>query len=241
MSENTVPGDSGRRTVDPDGIPQKPFEAPDGSTTVLLVRHGATQPARVGKPFPAKDGHGDPDLAPEGHVQATQVGRRLSTEHSAKPFEALYVTSLIRTHQTARPFVAVSGLTPRVEPGLREVHLGDYEGGLLRIKGAEGDPTVAEVYRQERWDVIPGAEPWDEFQGRCVEAVERIRLEHAGGRVIAVVHGGVIAAVLSHVTQSRRFAFVSADNTSVSEIVYLKDPVDRWILRRFNDTTHLAT
>jgi probable phosphoglycerate mutase len=54
-----------------------------------------------------------------------------------------------------------------------------------------------------------------------------------------VVHGGVIAAVLAHVAGSRNFAFVSADNTSVSEIVHLGEPIDRWVLRRFNDVTHL--
>ncbi|MEZ5269971.1 MAG: histidine phosphatase family protein [Microthrixaceae bacterium] len=85
----------------------------------------------------------------------------------------------------------------------------------------------------------PGAESWDAFQGRCVSAVERITNAHRGERVLAVVHGGVIGAVLAHVARSRNFAFVGADNSSVSEIVHIGDPIDRWVLRRFNDVTHL--
>lgn len=242
MSENQVPPPASSpvdRYDDDGGVPQRRFAAPEGSTTVYLVRHGATEPAHPDRPFAVMDGHGDPALAPEGVEQAEAVAKRLAAEHARTPFDALYVTSLRRTHETAAPFVAATGLTPAVEPDLREVHLGEYEGGLLRLKGAEGDPVVREVYTRERWDVIPGAESWEGFQGRCVAAVERIVAAHAGQRVVAVVHGGVIAAVLSHVAASRNFAFVSADNCSVSEIVRIGPPIDRWVLRRFNDVTHL--
>ena len=242
MSENQVPpaGQSPVDRYDPDGgVPQRRFAAPEGSTTIYLVRHGATQPAHPDRPFPTRDGHGDPSLAPEGVEQADRVARRLAEQHRVEPFSSVYVTSLVRTHETARPLLDATGLPMLVEPDLREVHLGEYEGGLLRLKGAEGDPVVRSVYSEERWDVIPGAESWDAFQGRCVSAVERITEAHRGERVLAFVHGGVIAAVLSHVARSRNFAFVSADNTSVSEIVHLSDPIDRWVLRRFNDVTHL--
>lgn len=242
MSENQVP-DPHSSPVDrydaDGGVPQRRFEPPQGSTTIYLVRHGATEAAHPDRPFATMDGHGDPALAPEGIDQAVRVAGRLVQEHRIRPFSALYATSLRRTHETAAPFLEATGLEMRIEPDLREVHLGEYEGGLLRLKGAEGDPIVREVYTQERWDVIPGAETWEGFQGRCVAAVERIGEAHRGERVVVVVHGGVIAAVLAHVTASRNFAFVSADNSSVSEIVRLAPPIDRWMLRRFNDVTHL--
>jgi probable phosphoglycerate mutase len=37
-------------------------------------------------------------------------------------------------------------------------------------------------------------------------------------------------------TGAESFAFVGADNASISELVVLGD---RWIVRRFNDTAHL--
>ena len=242
MSENQVPapGQSPVDRYDEDGgVPQRRFSAPEGSTTIYLVRHGATEPAHRDRPFATAHGHGDPALAPEGVEQARRVAKRLAAEHEIEPFSVVYVTTLRRTHETAQPLLEATSLLKREEHDLREVHLGEYEGGLLRLKGAEGDPLVREVYSEERWDVIPGAEPWVDFQRRCVGAIERITEAHRGERVVAVVHGGVIAAVLSHVAKSRNFAFVSADNTSVSEIVHLGDPIDRWVLRRFNDLTHL--
>ncbi|MEZ5239848.1 MAG: histidine phosphatase family protein [Microthrixaceae bacterium] len=239
-SGNGGPGESPVDRFDEDGsVPQRRFEAPEGSTTIYLVRHGATQAAHPDRPFETRDGHGDPPLATEGIEQARRVGKRLVAEHRIRPFAAVYVTTLRRTLETAAPLLDATGLSHSVEPELREVHLGEYEGGLLRLKGAQGDPIVREVYEQERWDVIPGAESWAQFQGRCVSAVERIADAHRGQRVLTVVHGGVIGAVLAHVARSRNFAFIGADNSSVSEIVHLPAPIDRWVLRRFNDVTHL--
>ncbi len=244
-SDSTTPApdhavDSPVNRFDEDGgVPQRRFEPPAGSTTVYLVRHGATEAAHADRPFATMDGHGDPALAPEGVEQALKVCERLVAEHDIAPFSAIYVTSLRRTSETAAVFLEATGLEVRTEPDLREVHLGEYEGGLLRLKGAQGDPIVREVYAQERWDVIPGAERWEDFQGRCVASLERVVAAHPGERVVIVAHGGVIGALLAHVTEARNFAFISADNTSVSEIIRLAPPIDRWVLRRFNDVTHL--
>ncbi len=248
MAINDTPGqdESPDRRLDPvnrydedGGVPQRRFTPPSGSTTIYLVRHGATQAAHPDRPFETRDGHGDPPLAAVGVDQARAVCARLEAEHALEPFASVYVTSLRRTLETATPFLDATGLDGRLEADLREVHLGDYEGGVMRLKGAEGDPLVREVYTQERWDIIPGAETWDAFQGRCVAAIERIVGQNQGQRVLAFVHGGVIGAVLSHVTRSRNFAFVGADNSSISEIVHMGQPIDRWALRRFNDMSHL--
>jgi probable phosphoglycerate mutase len=69
---------------------------------------------------------------------------------------------------------------------------------------------------------------WRGFQ-RIVEA-------HADQRVMVVAHGGVIGQLLHAITGSRRFAFSSADNASISEIVAHPERV---VLRRYNDVSHL--
>jgi probable phosphoglycerate mutase len=65
----------------------------------------------------------------------------------------------------------------------------------------------------------------------------QIVADHADQRVVVVVHGGVIGAVLAEATGSRPWAFMGADNGSISHLVGHNR---RWILRRFNDTGHLA-
>jgi len=217
----------------PEGFRQHRYSAPPEATTILLVRHGESAAAKPDEPFPLTGGHGDPPLHTAGVEQAERLGERLGSV----PIDAIYVTTLRRTHQTAAPLAARLGLTPVVEPDLREVHLGEWEGGVLRARVAAGDPLLAEILRQERWDVIPGAEPLEAFHERTVGAIARIATTNAGRLVVAVVHGGVIGQLLHHATGSSRFAFASADNASISEIVVFED---RWHLRRFNDTAHLG-
>jgi len=203
-----------------------------GATTVLLVRHGESAPAHPERPFPLVDGHGDPPLDPVGHEQAQRLAQRLENER----IDAIYVTNLCRTAQTAAPLAERLGIEPIVEPDLREVHLGEWEGGLLRVRAAAGDPLFEQIFREERWDVIPGAEALDVFDQRCSRGLARIVAAHPDGRVMVVVHGGVIGQILHQVTGSRRFAFSGADNASISEIVAHERRV---VLRRYNDVSHL--
>jgi 2,3-bisphosphoglycerate-dependent phosphoglycerate mutase len=218
--------------VPPEGFRQHRFVAPPGATTVLLVRHGESAPAHPDRPFPTRDGHGDPELDPVGVEQAELLAERLRTE----AIDAIYVTTLRRTHQTAAPLAARLGLTPIEEPELREVFLGDWEEGELRRRAAARDPLFEQIFVQERWDVIPGAEPHEAFDARVWSGFQRVAAAHPDERVVVVAHGGVIGQLLHRVTDSRRFAFAGADNASISEVVVDRD---RIILRRYNDVAHL--
>jgi len=124
-----------------------------------------------------------------------------------------------------------------VEAGLREVYLGEWEGGVLRKMMADGNPTGERVLAEERWDVIPGAEPAAAFAGRVRAAMERLAAGHPGQRVAAFTHGGVIGEAFAQASGSRPFAFLGADNGSISRLVVSGD---RWTVRTFNDTAHLA-
>jgi 2,3-bisphosphoglycerate-dependent phosphoglycerate mutase len=217
---------------EPASYRQRRFEPPPGAAELVLVRHGESEAYVDGSPFPLVGGHGDPPLSSQGAEQA----RRVCTRLSRAGIDAIYVTTLRRTAQTAAPLAAQLGLEPRVEAGLREVYLGDWEGGVLRKMMAGGDPTGHRVLAEERWDVIPGAEPAAEFAGRVRDTIERLAAGHPGQRVAAFTHGGVIGEALAQASGSRPFAFLGADNASISRLVVSGD---RWILRGFNDTAHL--
>jgi probable phosphoglycerate mutase len=210
------------------------FTRPPGSTELLLVRHGESEAMVPGRPFPLVDGHGDPELAPLGLEQAARLAERLA----AHPIDAIYVSSLRRTHQTAAPLAARIGIEPVVERDLREVYLGEWEGELYRKHMAEGHPLALKVISEQRWDAIPGAESPESIDTRVRGALDRVVAAHPGQCVVIVSHGGIIGEILAQVTMAGRpFAFLGASNASISQVVAFNG---RWILRRFNDTGHLA-
>ena len=133
---------------------QHRFAPAPGACEILLVRHGESAPLRADQPFPLVDGHGDPPLHdPDGFEQAEQVAERLIA--TGERISAVYVTTLTRTRQTAAPLLAQLGMDPIVEPDLREVFLGEWEGGLLRQKVVEEDPIAMQMYAEERWGRHP--------------------------------------------------------------------------------------
>lgn len=216
------------------GFEQHRYVPPPDSVEVVVVRHGASEAALPGKRFPLIDGQGDPALSEVGRSQALSVARELADER----FSGAFVSNLRRTQETAAPLAAKIGLEPTVLPDLREVFLGELEGGAYRIKVAEGDPLVAEIVARERWDVIPGAESPEEFEARLRGAIETIAdAVPAGSVVVAFAHGAVIGQLCAMATGSRPFAFVHADNGSISRLVVHED--GRWLLRSFNETRHL--
>lgn len=215
---------------------QTRFTRPPGACEIVLVRHGESQPADPERPFPLVDGHGDPPLhVPDGVDQAERACRRLIA--SGEEWGAVYVTTLQRTRQTAQVLVDHLGVEPRVEADLREVFLGDWEGGEFRKRAAEGDPVMVEMWTKESWEVLPGAEKTVDFAARVRAGIARIAAAHPDETVAVFTHGGVIGQIMSEATGSRPFAFTGSDNCGITHIVVT---ADRWVVRSWNDTGHLS-
>lgn len=212
---------------------QHVFQPPSGAADILLIRHGETEAARPGQSFPLVGGHGDPALHPNGETQALAVGEHLK----ATPLSAIYVTTLRRTHQTAAPLAAHLGLDPRVEADLREVFLGDWDGGAYRMHAAENHPAFLRAKANQEWGEIPGAETTAQLHHRVRAGLQRIAASHPDQRIAAVVHGGVVGAAMSIASGAPPFAFNGAANGSISRIVVLGDQMT---VRGFNEVSHLG-
>jgi 2,3-bisphosphoglycerate-dependent phosphoglycerate mutase len=216
---------------------QRPYLAPADSAEILLVRHGTSGPEspELEHEF-TPDGWGDPALAPEGREQARTVAARLESV----PIAALFVTPLRRTVETAHPLAERTGLAPRVVRELSEVHMGEWEGAMHRIRIAENDSVWQRVLREERWDAIPGAERMEQFSTRVRTGMEKVASKVGAGNLgVAFVHGGVIGEVCRQASGSRPFAFVYADNGSITRIICR--PEAWWQVHGFNDVSHLPT
>ena len=210
------------------------FLPPPGATDMLLIRHGESAPARLDAPAPLLDGQADPDLDPRGRQEAQLVADRLSGEEVT----AIYTSTLRRTAQTAAPLAGRTGVTPRVEADLREVHLGAWEGVTFHSRITERDPVAIQCFKEQRWDPIPGSEAYDTLRARVREVIERIAAAHPDQRIAVFTHGGIIGMIMHLATGCEPFAFIAADNGSLTHLVVTDE---RWIVRRFNDTGHLHT
>lgn len=217
-----------------DSIPQRDFSPPAGSTTVFLVRHGQTVPAIRGASFPMIDGQGNPELTELGHRQAERIADRLE----GAGITSLWVSSMVRTQQSAAPLAQRIGVTPRVNPDLREVHLGEFEGGRLRFEVAAKNPIIERVFATGRHDYIPGAEPYEDLTARVRAAFESAVSADEGGTIALVVHAVVIRALLADLFHAPAPTFGLIANGGVSVVHRVGQ---RTLLGGHNDVSHLAT
>jgi 2,3-bisphosphoglycerate-dependent phosphoglycerate mutase len=210
---------------------QRAFTAPPGAREVVLVRHGACDP-------PAPDGliggRSDPSLNERGLAEAAAAGVALGGASVA----AVHISPMVRTRETAAPIVAALGIEPVFDADLAEIYLGEWEGHGIASRGAAGDPELARVFADQRWDLIPGSEDIEDFGARVRRGVEAAADAGADGELVVVVtHSAVIAEFLRQITGAEAFAFLHNSNGSVNRAIRMPD--GRWILSAFNDTSHV--
>lgn len=151
---------------------------------LLLVRHGQTF-SNVGHHLDTDEPGAD--LTQLGRAQALAVPYALEHER----VDAIYVSTLVRTQQTAQPLGERLGLRPRVRAGIREIAAGDLE---MRNDKASIEAYVRRVFDWES-DLdarIPGAESGREVLARFDEVVAEAEREVGHGSVVFVSHGAMI-------------------------------------------------
>jgi len=87
---------------------------------LLLIRHAETT-ANVDRLLDTAPPGAD--LSDRGREQADALVDGLDDVE----LDAIYVSDLVRTQQTAAPLAGARSLEPRIRPGVREIQAGDYE------------------------------------------------------------------------------------------------------------------
>ncbi|KPA21737.1 Alpha-ribazole phosphatase [Shimia sp. SK013] len=190
-------------------------------TELHLVRHGPTH---------AKTMVGWSDLPAD--LSDTAALSRLS---DVLPTDGIVISSdLTRTITTAD---AIQGSRTRLphDADLREIHFGDWE--LKKFTDIEAeDPDRIRAYWEHPGDVRPpNGESWNDVTTRVDRGIDRLLTNHAGQKLIVVVHFGVILTQIQRaerLTASEVFAH-RIDNLSVTSI-HIDDD---WSLKRIN---HIA-
>jgi broad specificity phosphatase PhoE len=153
---------------------------------ILFVRHGQT-PANVrGILDTAAPG---PGLTELGTRQAEAIVEALGHESIA----AIYVSTLVRTHETAAPLAAALGLTPVELAGTHEIEAGDLEDRSDHDAVRTYMTTVFSWGSGDPAPVMPGGPDGHAFFARFDGAIEQVVAGHpADATVVVVSHGAAI-------------------------------------------------
>ena len=148
---------------------------------ILLLRHGKTP----GNTLRQYIGSTDEPLSPEGRAE-------LSEKHYPAA-NKVYISSMLRCRETAELLFPGAVLQP--VPDLREMDFGHFEGRsyLDMAEDAEYSAWLASNCEAP----IPGGEKKSDFTERCCAAFLDVLSRDEASRLVFVVHGGTIMAILS--------------------------------------------
>lgn len=165
------------------------FGSSPDDTELLLIRHGQTVANSAG----VWQGHADGVLNDEGRRQAVRLGR------SVPSLDALYASPLLRASDTARAIAEVQSLEVEIDPGLKEIGFGAWEG----MSPAEIEVAFPDEYRTFRQGVdLPRGGSGETFAGvqeRMVGSVNSIVAANPGNTIGVVSHGGATRAYVTEI------------------------------------------
>ncbi|WP_299028760.1 alpha-ribazole phosphatase [uncultured Thermanaerothrix sp.] len=181
---------------------------------IWAVRHGQTDWNLEGR----YQGQTDVPLNTTGIEQAKHVAASLDGHH----FAAIYSSDLKRAHDTALILAARVHCPVIVDPRLREIHQGEWEGMQFSEVVARFPHHISQRQEQPLQVRPPGGESVLEVAQRMAAAANDIASRHPGQRVLLVSHGLAIATLIvqaSHFPFERVFSLIP-DNASITVICW---------------------
>jgi 2,3-bisphosphoglycerate-dependent phosphoglycerate mutase len=202
----------------------------DSVLELWLVRHGETTWNATGR----WQGHADAPLSEAGILQADRLAARLSGQH----FDAVISSDLSRASDTAKTVASKLEGAPNVvlEPLWREIDVGDLSGITYEESLSRGLHHRFMPFDQRH----PNGESSADLAARASQAIEGLKLERMGQRVIVFSHGGTIRRALGVILSEPDARWVTkfpVGNTSISRFTLKADGENRCLT--FNDTAHL--
>jgi alpha-ribazole phosphatase len=157
-------------------------------TQLILARHGETDWNREGR----YQGQADPPLNTVGQGQAHALAELLA----ALAIEAIYSSNLLRAVQTAEAVARRTGTKLELDPRLREISQGEWEGMLATDIAMRYPVEWAARQRDPVNARPPGGESVAEVAQRVWAATDDIARHHTDGPVVIISHALALATLL---------------------------------------------
>ncbi len=160
-------------------------------TRFCLIRHGQTDWNLEGR----YQGQSDVALNSVGKTQAHTLARQLS----GQSFSAIFSSDLIRARETADILAAVLKAPVNVDPRLREINQGEWEGQLVEVLRAKYNGLWEMRTTDPTGMRAPGGETVSEVAARMYAAMDDIANQFPEGAVLITSHGFALATVICKV------------------------------------------
>lgn len=194
-----------------------------------LIRHGQSTwnaERRI-------QGSSDPPLSDHGRQEARRLAGRLGGE----AFDAVWSSDMQRALETARLSAPRREASICIDPRLREIDCGVFEG-RLHEELTDDERMQYEVWYRGPFDrCVTGGESSDELRARVGAWLEELP---AAGRVAVFSHGGAIGAMLQYfLGRPGRGAFTWGVRLRNTSITRLSRDGDALLVDAVNDVSHL--
>lgn len=203
------------------------------SKTIYLIRHGETDYNKRG----VVQGSGiDSSLNETGLAQA----QAFYDFYKHIPFEKVYTSALVRTHQSVRHFLA-KDIAHESLPELNEISWGDKEG---KVPNAKDDMYYNELLQS--WsngnteEKIPGGESPLEVAQRQKIAVEHILNKEKENPILVAMHGRAMRILLTLLLEQPLQTMDQYEHQNLCLYLLEYSYADsRFTLLKSNDCVHL--
>jgi broad specificity phosphatase PhoE len=191
---------------------------------IYLMRHGQVAYFEDGRPLRQ---HAVP-LTADGREQAVAAAKLLD----GIALDRVITSDLPRTIETAR--IVAPSVEPELWPELREIE----SGRLDEIPEDALEATFLGAWR----DVVPedvrflGGETIGSLLDRVIPAMERLRADSEWDVLLAVLHGGVNRAIISHALTGGRALLGNLEQSPAC--INILDVGDDWVVRAVNHTPY---
>mgnify|MGYP002759763593 CR=1 FL=1 len=113
------------------------------------------------------------------------------------PWDRLVSSPLQRCARFAEHLAGELDLPLALEPGMRELHFGEWEGRSALDLMQDHEQALGQFWADPYGFTPPGGEPVTDFAERVLGALAQLHAAHAGERVLLVTHGGVMRLLLA--------------------------------------------
>ena len=149
----------------------------------------------------------------------------------------LYTSDLGRAQETAGIISEYLKIEPVVDPRIKETSFGYVEGSTWQ-RVEEQEPSLSKEWYHHHADVkFPGGESREDVVDRTMSFAHEALKRHSGGTIVAVTHGGLLAALFSHVLKipKGQRPLCSIPNTSINIVSYSSD---EWKIEAWGNVSH---